>query len=110
MVHLLPEALQDLMTARNLNLFLLAIRMTSAGAARREAILDVIGMEVNPKVVKSLGVGKILQLLRKVVRETLEMLGKMWRDSSDAAALMKKARAGRSGLEVKQAAKYLIPV
>ena len=68
MVHLLPEALQDLMTARNLNLFLLAVRMTSAGAARREAILDVIGMEVNPKVVKGFGVGKILQVLRKVVR------------------------------------------
>ena len=84
--------------------------MSSAGAARREAILDVIGMEVNPKVVKSLGVGKILQLLRKVVRETLEILGKMWRDSSDAAALVIKARAGRSGLEVKPAAKYLIPV
>jgi hypothetical protein len=74
MVHLLPEALQDLMTARNLNLFLLAVRMTSAGAARREAILDVIGMEVNPKVVKSFGVGKILQLLRKVVRETWKYL------------------------------------
>jgi hypothetical protein len=52
MAHLLPEALQDLMTARNLNLFLLAVRMTSAGAARREAILDVIAMKVNPKVVK----------------------------------------------------------
>jgi hypothetical protein len=68
MVHLLPEALQDLMTARNLNLFLLAVRMTSAGAARREAILDVIGMKVNPKVVKGFDVGKILQLLRNVVR------------------------------------------
>jgi hypothetical protein len=34
----------------------------------------------------------------------------MWRDNSDAAALVKKARSGRSGLEVKQAAKYLIPV
>jgi hypothetical protein len=67
-------------------------------------------MEVNLKVVKSLGVGKILQLLRKVVRATLEILGKMWRDSSDAAALVKKARSGRSGLEVKQAAKYLISV
>jgi hypothetical protein len=33
-------------------------------------------MEVNPKVVKGLGVGKILQLLRKVVRETLEILSK----------------------------------
>jgi hypothetical protein len=86
MVHLLPEALQDLMTARNLNLFLLAIRMTSAGAARREAILDVIGMEVNAKVVKGFGVGKILQLLRKVMRETLEILGKMWRDSDAARA------------------------
>jgi hypothetical protein len=32
---LLPEALQDLMTARNLNLFLLAVRMTSAGAAKK---------------------------------------------------------------------------
>jgi hypothetical protein len=52
MVHLLPEALQDLMTARNLNLFLLAVRMTSAGAARRDAILAAIGMEVNPKFVK----------------------------------------------------------
>jgi hypothetical protein len=52
MVHLLPEALQDLMRAKNLNLFLLATRMTSAGAARRDAILPVIGMEVNPKVVK----------------------------------------------------------
>jgi hypothetical protein len=68
MAHLLPEALQDLMTARNLNLFLLAVRMTSAGAARREAILDVIGMKVNPKVVKGFDVGKILQLLRNVVR------------------------------------------
>ena len=68
MVHLLPEALQDLMTARNLNLYLLATRMTSAGAARREAILDVIGMKVNPKVVKGFDVGKILQLLRNVVR------------------------------------------
>jgi hypothetical protein len=100
MVHLLPEALQDLMTARNFNLFLLAVRMTSAGAARREAILDVIGMEVNPKVVKSLGVGKILQLLRKVVRETLEILGKMWRDSSDAAALVKKPAPGGAGLRL----------
>jgi hypothetical protein len=110
MVHLLPEALQDLMTARNLNLFLLAVRMTSAGAVRREAILDVIGMEVNPKVVKGFGVGKILQLLRKVVRESLEIPGKMWRDSSDADAPVKKARPGSSGLEVKQVAKYLIPI
>jgi hypothetical protein len=62
------------------------------GAARREAILDVIGMEVNPKVVKGFGIGKILQLLRKVVRESLEILGKMWRDS-EAAALVKKARS-----------------
>jgi hypothetical protein len=91
MVHLLPEALQDLMTARNLNLFLLAIRMTSAGAARRDAIFDVIGMEVNAKVVKGFGVGKILQLLRKVVRETLEILDKMWRDS-DAARAGEKSR------------------
>jgi hypothetical protein len=72
----LPEALQDLMTAISLNLFLLAVRVASAGAARREAILDVIGMEVNPKVVKGFGVGKILQVLRKVVRESLEILGK----------------------------------
>ena len=84
--------------------------MTSAGAARREAILDVIGMEVNPKVVKGFGVGKILQLLRKIVREIFEILGKMWRDSSDADAPVKKARSGKSGLEVRQAAKYLIPV
>ena len=57
------------MTARNLNLYLLATRMTSAGAARREAILAVIGMEVNRKVVKSAGLGKILQLLRTNVRD-----------------------------------------
>jgi hypothetical protein len=75
-VRPLPEALQDLMTAISLNLFLLAVRVASAGAARREAILDVIGMEVNPKVVKGFGVGKILQVLRKVVRESLEILGK----------------------------------
>jgi hypothetical protein len=91
MVHLLPEALQDLMTAKNLNLFLLAVRMTSAGAARREAILDVIGMEVNPKVLKGFGLCNILQVLRKVMRETLEIVGKMWRDSSDPAALVKKS-------------------
>jgi len=54
MVHPLFEALQDLMTARNLNLFLVATRMTSAGAARRDAILAGIAMEVNAKVVKSL--------------------------------------------------------
>jgi hypothetical protein len=63
------EALQDLLAARNLNLYLLAARMTSAGAARREAILAVIGMEVNLKVVKSVGLGKVLQLLRTNVRD-----------------------------------------
>jgi|HubBroStandDraft_6_1064221.scaffolds.fasta_scaffold40833_2 hypothetical protein len=57
------------MTARNLNLYLLATRMTSAGAARRDAILAVIGMEVNRKVVKSAGLGKVLQLLRTNVRD-----------------------------------------
>jgi hypothetical protein len=67
-------------------------------------------MEVNPKVVKGFGIGKILQVLRKVMRETSEILGKMWRDSSDPDALVKKARSGRSGLEVKQATKYIIPV
>jgi hypothetical protein len=55
MVRPLLEALQDLMTAINLNLFLLAVRVASAGAARRDAILAGIGMEVNPKVVKVVG-------------------------------------------------------
>jgi len=48
---------------------ILASRMTSAGAARRDAILAVIGMEVNLKVVKCFGLGKVLQLLRTNMRD-----------------------------------------
>jgi hypothetical protein len=89
MVHLLPEALQDFNDGKKSKPVSLDGQNDFRGAARREAILDVIGMEVNAKVVKGFGVGKILQLLRKVVRETLEILGKTWRDS-DAVALVKK--------------------
>jgi hypothetical protein len=71
-VHLLPEPLQDSMTAKHLNLFLLAARVTSAGAARRDAILAVIGMEVNPKVVKH---SRRAQFLATIVQIRLASVG-----------------------------------
>jgi hypothetical protein len=69
-------------------------RILAAGAAGGDAILDVVDLEVNLKLVKNVQVGKILQLLRKCVRSTNGLPGsQIVREKSFQAA----AEPGSSG-------------
>jgi hypothetical protein len=75
MVHLLPEALQDLMTAKHLNLFLLAVRMTSPGAARR---VGNFGRDWDGSQSESCQKVWIMQYIAAIRQSRARDLGNIW--------------------------------